>query len=204
MLKLSTEESRTENNNINPIINVGDKVRSYDFRSHKDCYVEGIVESIEGHPLGGGTDAKIYLKFLITRKVFNGKEILDHDTIGEYNWVPQNGVPVAMSDRLTNEVELIKPFLNSESDLIFEISESDLYVKMYDFDGNGRAQWTMYSEERPAIRFAEGQINLVTNWAHVHQSQGIVQLFNVDDVEVDVDTVLVDLIENRSIRVTNA
>lgn len=73
------------------IIKVGDKVRSFDFQDRDAnafdaCYVEGVVESIEGHPQGGGGE---YLKFKITRKVFGGKEL--DVTIGDYNWVPQNG-----------------------------------------------------------------------------------------------------------------
>jgi hypothetical protein len=73
------------------IIKVGDKVRSFDFHDRDAnafdaCYVEGVVESIEGHPLGGGGE---YLKFKITKKVFSGKNV--ERTVGEYNWVPQNG-----------------------------------------------------------------------------------------------------------------
>lgn len=70
---------------------VGDKVRSHDFMSRdiegpNACYVEGIVESIEGHPLYGSGN---YIKFKILKKVFGGKE--RNETLGEYNWVPQNG-----------------------------------------------------------------------------------------------------------------
>lgn len=200
MLNVQTEINETKNN-TNPIIKVGDKVRSYDFPTSKDCFVEGVVESIEGHPLGGGGE---FLKFKINRKVFSGKEILDSERIGEYNWAPQNGQVQMMSDELTNGVELVIPVCDDDSHLTYQIGESDLYVEFFDFDGNGRAQWTMYSQERPAIRYAEGQINLVTNWAHVSVSTGIVNLFNVDEDQVDVDGVIVDLIENRSIRVTKA
>lgn len=71
---------------------VGDNVRSHDFSGRETegpnaCYVQGIVESIGPHPLYGGE--KNYVKFKITKKIFGGKEITK--TIGEYNWVPQNG-----------------------------------------------------------------------------------------------------------------
>lgn len=89
------------------IVKVGDKVRSFDFH-HKDknginaCYVEGIVESIGGHPFGGGGK---YAKFKITRKVFSGEE--REETLGEYNWAPQNGQE-NWNGKLTNQMEVIK------------------------------------------------------------------------------------------------
>ena len=72
-------------------IKVGDKVRSFDFDCKEldtinSCFVEGVVENIEGHPMSGDGE---YLKFKISRKIFGGKEI--PQTIGDYNWVPQNG-----------------------------------------------------------------------------------------------------------------
>lgn len=85
---------------------VGDNVRSHDF-TYRDtegpnaCYVEGIVESIEGHPVYGSGK---YLKFKITKKIFGGKEI--SQTLGEYNWVPQNGAYSIMGP--TDNVEKIK------------------------------------------------------------------------------------------------
>ena len=70
---------------------VGDNVRSHDFNDRditgpNACYVQGIVESIEGHPMGGGGK---FVKFKITKKIFGGKEITEK--LGEYNWAPQNG-----------------------------------------------------------------------------------------------------------------
>ena len=84
-------------------VKVGDKVRSFDFDSHEvegrdACYVEGVVESIEGHPMGGGGE---YVKFLITKKIFSGKERTG--SVGEFNWVPQNGQET-WTGKLTNHI----------------------------------------------------------------------------------------------------
>jgi|TARA_B100000035_G_scaffold270098_1_gene244278 hypothetical protein len=88
-------------------VKVGDKVRSFDFHyrdidGENACYVEGIVESIEGHPIGGGGK---YAKFKITRKIFGGEE--REETLGEYNWAPQNGQE-DWTGKLTNHMEVIK------------------------------------------------------------------------------------------------
>jgi hypothetical protein len=85
------------------IIKVGDKVRSFDFDCKEvdtinSCFVEGIVESIEGHPMGGGGE---FIKFEITRKVFSGEET--NRSVGEHNWVPQNGQK-QWTGKLTNNV----------------------------------------------------------------------------------------------------
>jgi hypothetical protein len=85
------------------IIKVGDKVRSFDFDCKEvdtinSCFVEGIVESIEGHPMGGGGE---FVKFIITKKVFSGEET--DRSVGEYNWVPQNGQK-QWTGKLTNNV----------------------------------------------------------------------------------------------------
>tara|TARA_B100001287_G_scaffold240575_1_gene215048 strand:+ start:2577 stop:2864 length:288 start_codon:yes stop_codon:yes gene_type:complete len=88
-------------------VKVGDKVRSFDFHSRDvegidACYVEGVVESIEGHPMGYGDGE--YVKFLITKKIFSGEERTE--TLGEYNWVPQNGQE-NWNGKLTNHIEKI-------------------------------------------------------------------------------------------------
>ena len=87
-------------------IKVGDKVRSFDFDCKEldtinSCFVEGIVESIEGHPMGGGGE---YLKFKISRKVFGGKERTE--TLGEFNWVPQNGQETWLGKVTDNVVKI--------------------------------------------------------------------------------------------------
>jgi len=90
----------------NSKIKIGDNVRSFDFVGNKDmeganaCYVEGIVESIEGHPLGGRAS---FYKFKIVRKIFGGIEC-DQDS--EYNWAPVNGQK-DLFGREVNQVELI-------------------------------------------------------------------------------------------------
>ena len=185
---------RTTEKKTNPIIKVGDKVRSYDFPTSKDCFVEGVVESIEGHPLSGTGE---YLKFKVTRKVFGGKEIFDADSIGEYNWAPQNGLSQMLSDELTNGVELIQPSCTSDEDLKDKIILEDMLVKVYDIDSNGRARWSMYKNSCQVIRYAEGTINLVANFCHVDVKIGITRLFNVDTDCVDVEGVIVDIVENR-------
>lgn len=86
---------------------VGDNVRSHDFDERditgpNACYVEGIVESIEPHPMGGGGN---FVKFKISKKIFGGKEI--ERTVGEYNWVPQNGSYSIMGQ--TTNIVLIDP-----------------------------------------------------------------------------------------------
>jgi len=88
------------------IIKEGDKVRSFDFDSrdikgNDACYVEGVAESIEGHPMGGGGK---YVKFKITRKVFSGEE--RSGSLGEYNWAPQNGQE-DWTGKLTNQLAKI-------------------------------------------------------------------------------------------------
>jgi len=87
-------------------VKVGDKVRSFDFDSHevkgKDaCYVEGVVESIEGHPMSGDGE---YAKFKITKKIFGGEERTE--TLGEYSWAPQNGQQTWLG-KLTNHLTII-------------------------------------------------------------------------------------------------
>lgn len=73
-------------------IKIGDNVRSFDFVGNTDiegknaCFVEGIVESIEGHPVSGGGS---FYKFKIIRKIFGGQERSEQN--GEYNWAPVNG-----------------------------------------------------------------------------------------------------------------
>ena len=88
------------------IIKVGDKVRSFDFDCKEvdtinSCFVEGVVESIEGHPQGGGGE---YLKFKISRKIFSGEEITQ--TIGDFNWVPQNGQKTWTGKLINNVVKI--------------------------------------------------------------------------------------------------
>ena len=88
------------------IIEIGDKVRSFDFDCKEvdtinSCYVEGIVESIEGHPIGGGGK---YIKFKITKKIFAGEDL--KETVGEYNWVPQNGQETWTGKETNNAVKI--------------------------------------------------------------------------------------------------
>lgn len=73
-------------------LNIGDKVRSFDFDSRdlegpKACYIEGVVEAIgkcDGFP-----DCERY-KIKVSRQVFGGKEYAH--LVGQYVFPPKNGV----------------------------------------------------------------------------------------------------------------
>ncbi len=71
-------------------INVGDKVRSYDFPMHRDedgetaCYIEGEVTGIEWHE---GCDRYV---IKATRRVFAGKEVAPES---DWFYPPVNGTP---------------------------------------------------------------------------------------------------------------
>lgn len=70
-------------------IKVGQKVRSYDFGSHKDCYVEGIVEKIGPWEGCAGTCPHYHIR--TTRKVWLGKEEQGETyyfpPVGQFNFV---------------------------------------------------------------------------------------------------------------------
>lgn len=68
------------------IFQIGDYIRSYDFKHIDNCYIEGVVDKVGGFPLDA--DAKNYLSFKCHTKVSNGKE---EPSFGKRYWVPQNG-----------------------------------------------------------------------------------------------------------------
>lgn len=85
----------------------------------------------------------------------------------------------------------------TDGDNLRNILKQTSWVWIHNCDRNGRAQWTVYSEWHPGFRLAEGEINLIDNYAHVHQSEGIRRHFEVSD-DVDIDDEVVYLIENRN------
>lgn len=88
-------------------INIGDKVRSYDFfdrslEGPNACYIEGVVEAIGSFP--NFIDATPRYEIRCTKQVFEGKEIKPED---EYFYPPVNGLERMFHDDKTDFVEKI-------------------------------------------------------------------------------------------------
>lgn len=79
-----------------------------------------------------------------------------------------------------------------------DILKNTCWLEIHSVDPNGRAKWTVYSEWHPGFRLAEGQINLINNYAHIDQVEGVRRHFLVDDASVDIDYEVVYLVENRN------
>jgi hypothetical protein len=83
-------------------IAVGDKVRSYDFEAHDDCYVEGVVRHtdrwLEGCPR---------YEIDVTRQM-SGGEFVHPDTQPEQIFPPRNGTPNWLGG-YTNGVRKVTP-----------------------------------------------------------------------------------------------
>lgn len=84
----------------------------------------------------------------------------------------------------------------TNGDDLRNILKKTSWVCIHDCDHNGRAKWTIYSEWHPCFRLAEGQINLVDNFAHLEQVEGIRRHFEVSD-DVDIHEIVIDMVENR-------
>lgn len=82
-------------------IQVGDKVRSYDFPGRKDCYYEGVVEKIGVFPEFPGSFSRY--KILVHREVWDGKEV---DFDDPYVFAPVNGTQSTLGE-VINGVERI-------------------------------------------------------------------------------------------------
>lgn len=81
------------------VFKVGDYVRSYDFETTDDCYIEGVVDRVGGSPFN--PNAKNYISFKCHTKVFSGKEI---PVFGARYWVAQNGSYKVLESGTTNRV----------------------------------------------------------------------------------------------------
>ena len=84
----------------------------------------------------------------------------------------------------------------TDGDNLRKILKNTSWVWIHDCDHNGRAKWTVYSEWHPGFRLAEGQINLIDNYAHLDQVEGIRRHFEVSD-DVDIHEIVIDMVENR-------
>ena len=80
------------------MIKVGQRVRSYDFESSKDCYVEGIVEGFQR------VEGCERYKILVDRKVWAGEEV--EDPYRGHVFPPLNGTPKLFGGEC-NLVELV-------------------------------------------------------------------------------------------------
>ena len=86
-------------------IRMGDKVRSYDFEGNRDCYVEGVVESV-------GTFANLFpvafpcsrYKIRVTARVWNGVAV---ESLADYVYPPVNGSS-SMTGDFMNSVESVE------------------------------------------------------------------------------------------------
>ena len=81
------------------MIEVGNRVRSYDFQRDRECYVEGIVEGFE-HVEG----CERY-KIRVERKVWAGEEV--ESPYRGHVYPPLNGTPRLFGD-VCNGVELVR------------------------------------------------------------------------------------------------
>ena len=79
------------------MIEVGNRVRSYDFQRNRECYVEGIVEGFER--LEGCERYKIRVE----RKVWAGEEV--ENPYRGHVYPPLNGTPSLFGE--CNGVELV-------------------------------------------------------------------------------------------------
>ena len=87
-------------------IQVGDRVRSFDFRCHdlegeRACYIEGRLVAIQEHQY----ECNRYM-IRVDRKVFAGEEL--EVELGTYVYPPINGAPTLFG-RTTDYVEVIFP-----------------------------------------------------------------------------------------------
>ena len=80
------------------MIQVGNKVRSYDFPHDRECYVEGIVEAL--------TEKEGCERYMIRviRKVWAGENVTDRTR--DYVYPPVNGTPKLFGG-VTNFVEMV-------------------------------------------------------------------------------------------------
>ena len=74
-------------------IEMGDKVRSYDFPGRRDCYVEGRVEAITNKFPGGGDAGCLRYRILVEKVVIEGGVREKDFLIGDYVFPPVNGTP---------------------------------------------------------------------------------------------------------------
>jgi hypothetical protein len=84
----------------------------------------------------------------------------------------------------------------TDGDNLRAILKKTSWVWIHHCDHNGRAKWIIYSEWHPGFRLAEGQINLIDNFAHLDQVEGIRRHFEVSD-DVDIHEIVIDMVENR-------
>ena len=91
------------------VLEVGDKVRSYDFERidglGKDCYIEGIIEGIVRLPHNSHHSYKLKA----TKRIFGGKDVTHK--MEDYYYPPVNGIKKAFAldeKEYTDFVEKIK------------------------------------------------------------------------------------------------
>jgi hypothetical protein len=84
----------------------------------------------------------------------------------------------------------------TDGDNLRKILKQTSWIWIHNCDRNGRAKWILYSEWHPGFRLAEGQINLIDNYAHLEQVEGIRRHFEVSD-DVDIHEIVIDMVENR-------
>jgi hypothetical protein len=78
---------------------VGSKLRSYDFESRKDCFIEGVLLKYD---MQEGCDRYC---IVVSRVVFEGKELPNDPQITEQVFPPVNGTPKSFGG-VCNFVEL--------------------------------------------------------------------------------------------------
>jgi hypothetical protein len=85
-------------NGVYKMIRIGNKVRSFDFQRHRDCYIEGIVEGFKE------VEGCIRYEIRVERKVWAGEEVAE--PLACHVYPPLNGTPRTFGGEC-NGVELI-------------------------------------------------------------------------------------------------
>lgn len=83
----------------------------------------------------------------------------------------------------------------TDGDNLRKILKKTSWMWIHDCDRYGKAQWTVYSEWHPGFRLAEGTINLIGNYAHLEQVEGIRRHFEVSD-DVDIHEIVLEMVED--------
>ena len=91
---------------------------------------------------------------------------------------------------------MIQPTITLNEETLRRCLKQNFSLKIYDIDGNGRAKWSLFHDDRIFDTIAYGHINLVNNWSHVTFCDDVNKIGDLSMID-SLESILEHLVEFR-------